>query len=157
MSASREAGKDERSYGAHGGDRRKLASGLGRELGSACSDDDGDTTPAWSSNSPTSDVSSPESTVSSESELAYYFDGDGTLSFDEPKVMMNAASSLVQLQHACRSSSSVRAEVAVACVLATNAYYKQGHLRYFASHLTSLQVKIDGSAIYGRKFQLGAR
>ena len=103
-----EAGKDERSYGAHGGDRRKLASGLGRELGSACSDDDDDTTPAWSSNSPTSDVSSPESTVSSERELAYYFDGDSVLSFDESKVMMNAASSLVQQQqHACRSSSSV--------------------------------------------------
>jgi len=110
MSASREAGKDERSYGAHGGDHRKLASGLGRELGSACSDDDGDTTPAWSSNLPTSDVSSPESTVSSESALAYYFDGDGVLSFDESKVMMNAASSLVQQQqHACRNSSSVRA------------------------------------------------
>ncbi|XP_066333571.1 ethylene-responsive transcription factor ERF014-like [Miscanthus floridulus] len=78
--------------------------------GSACSDDDSDTTPPWSSNSPTSDVSSPESTVSSESELAYYFDGDGVLSFDESKVMMNAASSLVQQQqHACRSSSSVRA------------------------------------------------
>ena len=65
-----------------------------------CSDDDGDTTPAWSSNSPTSDVSSPESTVSRERALAYYFDGDGVLSFDESKVMMNAASSLVQ-QHAC--------------------------------------------------------
>ena len=75
--------------------------------GSACSDDDGDTTPAWSSNSPTSDVSSPELTVSSESELAYYFDGDGVLSFDESKVMMNAA------------SSSMRAEVAAACVLQT--------------------------------------
>ena len=57
---------------------------------------------------PTSDAFSPESTVNSESALAYYFDGDSVLSFDESKVMMNATSSLVQQQqHACRSSNSV--------------------------------------------------
>ncbi|XP_066351470.1 putative calcium-binding protein CML19 [Miscanthus floridulus] len=69
--------------------------------GSACSDDDGDTTSAWSSNSPTSDVSSPESTTSGESELAYYFDGDDVLSFDESKVMMNAASYLCAAAATC--------------------------------------------------------
>ncbi|XP_066384783.1 ethylene-responsive transcription factor ERF013-like [Miscanthus floridulus] len=127
--------------------RMAATAALGQHL---LRDDDGDTTPPWSSNSSTSDVSSPESSVSSESELANYFNDDGVLSFNESKVMMNAASSLVQQQqHAC--------EVAAACVRAPNAYYKQGHLRHFASRLTSLPVKIDGSAIYGRKFQLDAR